>query len=55
MNEVIQPSDRPDRYPLNQNNALIVNVFAAYPFYLAPVFFPEAIWLGLAPVLSCRN
>ena len=51
MNEVIQPSDRPDRYPLNQNNALIVNVFAAYPFYLLPVFFPETIWLGLAPVL----
>ena len=47
MNEVIQPSDRPDRYP---NNVLIVNVFPAHPFYLLAVFFPETIWLGLAPV-----
>jgi hypothetical protein len=51
MNEAMQLSDRPDRYPLNQNNALIINVFAAYPFYLVPVFFPQTIWLGLSPVL----
>src|SRR4051812_27106017 len=51
MNMVIQPSPTPDRYPLNQNSAMAVNVLAAYGFYLAPVFFPTAIWLGLAPVL----
>ena len=52
VNEVLRgPSDRPDRYPLNQNNALMINVFAAYPFYLLPVCFPQVIWLGLAPVI----
>jgi hypothetical protein len=51
MNRVIQPSANPDRYPLNQNSAMVINVFVAYPFYLVPVFFPNLIWLGLAPVL----
>ena len=51
MNEVMQPSDRPDRYPLNQNSGLIINIFCAYPFYLLAVFFPQTIWLGLAPAL----
>ncbi len=30
---------------------MVINVFAAYPFYLLPVFFPTEIWLGLAPTL----
>jgi hypothetical protein len=51
VNEAVRESDRPDRYPLNQNNALVINVFAAYPFYLLPVFFPGTVWLGLAPIL----
>ena len=51
MNMVIQPSDTPDRYPLNQNSAMIINVLAAYFFYLLPVFFPDMIWLGIAPTL----
>jgi hypothetical protein len=51
MNKVIQASDVPDRYPLNQNNALVINVPAAYPFYLLPVFFPDEAWLALGPVL----
>ncbi|MBX7108088.1 MAG: HXXEE domain-containing protein [Chitinophagales bacterium] len=51
MNMVIQPSDTPDRYPLNQNSAMIINVLAAYFFYLIPVFFPDMIWLGIAPTL----
>lgn len=51
MNQVLQPSDRPDRYPVNRNNAMVINVFCAYPFYLLPVFFPQTIWLGLPPVL----
>jgi Protein of unknown function with HXXEE motif len=48
---VLQPSDHPDRYPLNQNSAMVVNVLAAYGFYLIPVFFPNAYWLGIAPTL----
>ena len=51
MNIVLQNSDMPDRYPLNQLSAMVGNVVAAYPFYLLPVFFPNVIWLGLAPML----
>jgi len=51
MNIVIQPSEKPDRYPLNQNSAMAINLLAAYGFYLIPIFFPDVLWLGLAPVL----
>jgi hypothetical protein len=52
INEVMQPKGRrPDRYPLNQNNAFFNNVPLAWSFYLVPVFLPEAIWVGLAPVV----
>ena len=51
MNKVIQPSSEPDRYPLNQLSALVVNVFAAYPFLLVAAIFPGAIWLGFAAVV----
>ena len=49
---IMQPKgNRPDCYPLNQNNAFFMNVVLAYPFYLIAVFIPDMIWLGLAPVL----
>jgi len=53
MNIAWQPSEggKPDRYPLNQHSALVVNVFFAYPFYILPIVFPNLIWLGLAQVL----
>ena len=52
MNEVMRPKgNRPDRYPLNQNNAFFINVPLAWSFYLIPVFFPDVVWLGLAPTL----
>jgi hypothetical protein len=44
-------SDRPDRYPLNTNTALIVNVPLAYTFYVLPMVFSKPRWLGLAPAL----
>jgi hypothetical protein len=47
LNKVIFNSGKPDRYPLNANSAMIVNVFAAYPLYVAAVIFSDAIWLGL--------
>lgn len=50
-NQVAGKSEQPDRYPLNQNNAFVINVVFAWPFYLLPVFFPQVVWLGLAPVL----
>jgi hypothetical protein len=40
-----------DRYILNQVNSTWVNVVAAYPLYVVPIFFPDLIWLGLAPIL----
>lgn len=40
-----------DRYPLNQFSAMLVNVLIAYACYLLPIFFPDVIWLGLAPIL----
>ncbi|HEY3899745.1 MAG TPA: HXXEE domain-containing protein [Chthoniobacter sp.] len=50
-NIVMLRSDRPDRYPLNQQSSMVANLLFAYVFYLLPVFFPKMIWLGLAPVL----
>ncbi|WP_407887647.1 HXXEE domain-containing protein [Levilactobacillus sp. N40-8-2] len=52
-NLAMQPStDGPaDRYPLNQNNAMVINVVAAYVCYLLPVFFPEIIWLSFMPIV----
>ena len=50
MNMALQPSDIPDRYPLNQNSAMITNVLA-WIVYLLPVFSPHLIWFGLAPIL----
>lgn len=51
LNMVIMPSPTPNRYPLNQNSSMVVNLLAVYGFYLVPVFFPTVIWLGLGPVL----
>ncbi len=50
-NMVLYKSEKPDRYPLNQNSSMVANLIFAYGFYLFPVFFPNVIWLGLAPVL----
>ena len=47
----LQASAKPDRYPLNSNSAMIVNLLIPYTFYLIPLFFPNVIWLGLAPIL----
>jgi hypothetical protein len=51
MNMALQNSDIPDRYPLNQFSAMLTNVIVSYTFYLLPVFLPNVIWLGLAPML----
>lgn len=52
-NIVLMPSLKLDRImtPLNQNSSMVTNLIFAYVFYLLPVFFPNVIWLGLAPVL----
>ncbi|MGG3307434.1 HXXEE domain-containing protein [Paenibacillus lautus] len=50
FNGVIFRSEHPERYPLNTQSAMIINLGIAYLFYLLPVFVPNLIWLGLAPV-----
>ncbi|RZL89621.1 MAG: HXXEE domain-containing protein [Variovorax sp.] len=51
LNEVFNRRDGPaDRYPLNQANCALINI-TAWLFYVIPVFFPDAVWLGLAQVL----
>ncbi len=44
-------TDAPERYPLNQKSAAIVNTFLAYSFYIAAIFLPNLIWFGLAQIL----
>ncbi|MCM1049717.1 MAG: HXXEE domain-containing protein [Clostridiales bacterium] len=48
----LRPGDIiPDRYPLNQMNAMVGNLFFVLVFYPLPIFFPNVIWLGVAPVV----
>lgn len=51
MNMGIRHSDIPDRYPLNQFSAFLVNVVVGYIMYSLPIIFPEAIWLGIPPIV----
>lgn len=53
LNAVVYKSEMPDRYPLNTNSALFVNVIVGWTFYFFAAFFAEkAIWLGLATILT---
>lgn len=49
MNKYMRGGD--ERYPLNQFSAMIVNIVIGYISYLLPVFLPDIIWLGMAPIL----
>ena len=52
MNKVMYSSPQPDRYPLNTNTALIVNLGVGWLLYfLAAVFGEKTIWLGMAAIL----
>ena len=52
LNLVLFASKLPDRYPLNSNTALLVNVLIGWLFYaLAAVFGERVIWLGIATIL----
>lgn len=52
INRIMLKSNMPDRYPLNTNTALIINVCVGWVFYFAAALFSEkAIWLGLATIL----
>lgn len=52
VNLVLFASTQPDRYPLNTNTALIVNVVIGWLFYiLAAVFGEHAVWFGIGTML----
>jgi hypothetical protein len=52
VNLVLFASKQPDRYPLNANTSLIVNVVVGWLFYvLAAVLGERAVWLGIATIL----
>jgi len=52
MNVVMFASAQPDRYPLNSNTSLIVNVCVGWLLYvLAAVFSENVVWLGIAIML----
>lgn len=51
-NSVMFKSDMPDRFPLNTNSALLINVCFGWTVYLlAAVVGEHAIWLGLATII----
>ncbi len=41
-----------DRYPFNQLQCFICNVFLCYGFYILAILFPDCIWLGASQVCS---
>jgi uncharacterized RDD family membrane protein YckC len=51
MNTMLS-SQQPDRYPLNANTALVVNLGVGWlSYFLAAVFYEQALWLGIATML----
>ncbi len=52
MNSVMFSSKQPEKYPLNANTALIVNVLVGWlSYFLAAAFGEKALWLGMATIL----
>lgn len=52
VNKVMFGSSKPDRYPLNTNTALIINVFLGWVVYLLSALAGERfIWLGMASII----
>jgi hypothetical protein len=52
LNTALFSSDIPDRYPLNANSGMIVNVFFGWGSYvLAALFWRQAFWLVFATMM----
>jgi len=52
INSRMFKSDIPDRYPLNTNTSLIINVGVGWTLYLAAALAGERlVWLGMAAIL----
>src|SRR5438128_10923924 len=57
INSVFFSSKQPDRYPLNTNSAVAVNLGAGWTaYFLAAIVNVHAIWLGIAvTIISVGN
>jgi hypothetical protein len=52
MNKVMFASPQPDRYPLNPQIALVVNLVVGWlAYFLAALLGQKALWLGIATML----
>jgi hypothetical protein len=52
VNAAMYKSDRPDRYPLNSQTSLIINVVMGWlAYFLAALFGSRFIWLGIGTIL----
>ncbi|MCB0773396.1 MAG: HXXEE domain-containing protein [Flavobacteriales bacterium] len=52
INHAMFHSERPDRYPLNTNTSLIINVAIGWSgYFLAALLGTQAVWLGIASIL----
>lgn len=52
VNKVMYGSDIPNRYPLNPNSAVYVNVFFGWTVYfIAAILGSKTIWFGMATIL----
>lgn len=52
INMVMFNSEMPDRFPLNSNTSLVINILVGWLCYaLAAIFYDKAIWLGIATIL----
>jgi len=49
LNAIVFQSDRPDRYPLNTNTSLIINVCLGWTILIAAIAAgTHAVWIGIA-------
>lgn len=52
VNKAMFASQAPDRYPLNANSGMVVNVVLGWGWYLlAALFWQQAIWLAIATMM----
>lgn len=52
VNRAMFKSETPDRYPLNANSGMLVNVVLGWGGYLlAVLFWKQALWLAIATIL----
>lgn len=52
LNSSVYESDLPDRYPINTQTSLVINVYLGWIFYfLAVVLANRYIWLGIGTML----